>query len=114
MGYLPYIVAAWLCLAGLWGIATSRNLLHMIVCLSVMQSSTYLLLLTIGYRRGARAPILSDRDASAPTVDPVVQALTLTDIVVGATVMALLLAVAIQVHKQRGSLDPNRLRSMRG
>jgi multicomponent Na+:H+ antiporter subunit C len=48
-----------------------------------------------------------------PAVDPVVQALVLTDIVVGATVTALLLALALQVHKRKGTLDPQRLRPLR-
>ena len=47
-------------------------------------------------------------------MDPVVQALVLTDIVVGATVTALLLALAVQIHKHKGSLDPEELREMRG
>jgi multicomponent Na+:H+ antiporter subunit C len=42
-------------------------------------------------------------------VDPVVQALVLTDIVVGATVSALLLAIALQLHKRRNTLDPEEL-----
>ena len=36
----------------------------------------------------------------------VVQALVLTDIVVGATIYALLLALALQLHKQTATLDP--------
>lgn len=114
MSYLPYVVAAWLFLIGLYGVITSRHLVHLIVCLSVVQSSTYVLLLSIGYRRGAGAPIFADVPPGTPAVDPIVQALTLTDIVVGATVMALLLALAAQVHKQRESLDPKHLRPMRG
>lgn len=114
MSFLPYAVAAWLFLIGLYGIITSRHLVHLIVCLSVVQSSTYVLLLSIGYRRGAGAPIFADVPPGTPAVDPVVQALTLTDIVVGATVMALLLALAAQIHKQRDSLDPKHLRPMRG
>ena len=43
-------------------------------------------------------------------VDPVVQALTLTDVVVGVTVTALLLALAVQAHKRYGTLDPERLK----
>jgi multicomponent Na+:H+ antiporter subunit C len=43
-------------------------------------------------------------------VDPVVQALTLTDVVVGTTVTALLLALAVQAHKRYGTLDPQDLR----
>lgn len=114
MNFLPYAVAVWLFLIGLYGIITSRHLVHLIVCLSVVQSSTYVLLLSIGYRAGAGAPIFADAPAGTPAVDPVVQALTLTDIVVGATVMALLLALATQIHKRRGNLDPQHLRPMRG
>jgi multicomponent Na+:H+ antiporter subunit C len=46
-------------------------------------------------------------------VDPVVKALTLTDIVVGATVTALLLAIAVQVEKRFGTLDPDELDPLR-
>src|SRR5690349_3814517 len=96
--FMPYLVAAWLVLVGLYGIVTSRNLIHLVVCLSVVQSATYVLLLAIGYRRGATAPILTgEAPPGTPAVDPVVQALVLTDIVVGATVTALLLAMAVQV-----------------
>ncbi len=100
MSFLPYAVAAWLFLVGLYGIVTSRNLIHLIVCLSVVQSSTYVLLLSVGYRAAAAPPIFADVPPGTPAVDPVVQALTLTDIVVGATVTALLLALAVQVHKR--------------
>ena len=96
------------------GIITSRHYLHLIGCLSVVQSSTYVLLLSVGYRWGAGPPIFYDHPPGTPAVDPVVQALVLTDTVVGATVTALLLALALQVHKRRGTLDPEKLRTMRG
>jgi multicomponent Na+:H+ antiporter subunit C len=113
MSLLPYFVAAWLLLIGLHGIVTSKNLIHLIVCLAVVQSSTYVLLLSAGYRTGAGAPIFAEHPPGTPAVDPVVQALVLTDIVVGATVTALLLALAVQVFKRRGTLDPARLRPLR-
>ncbi|HTH96307.1 MAG TPA: hypothetical protein VL574_02760 [Stellaceae bacterium] len=37
----------------------------------------------------------------------------LTDIVIGATVTALLLALALQLHKRRGTLNPEKLRPLR-
>jgi multicomponent Na+:H+ antiporter subunit C len=113
MRFLPYAVAAWLFLAGIYGVVTSRNLIHLILCLSVAQSSTYVLLLAIGYRTAATAPIFKDVPLGTPAVDPVVQALTLTDVVVGVTVTALLLALAVQEHKRFGTLDPDRLRALR-
>jgi multicomponent Na+:H+ antiporter subunit C len=112
MNYLPYAVAVWLLLIGLYGIVTSRHLVHLIVCLSVVQSSTYVLILSVGYRLGGIAPIFSNGHEGTPAVDSIGHALALTDIVVGATVTALLLALAVQVQKRRGTLDPEKLRPL--
>ena len=114
MSVLPYAVAAWICVIGLYGVVSSRNLIHLGVCLSVMQSSTYVLLLAIGYRDGATAPIFRGVHVGHPAVDPVVQALTLTDIVVSVTLAALLLGLAILGKRHAGTMDPEELRPMRG
>ena len=114
MSLLPYLVAAWLLIVGLYGVITSRHLVHLILCLCVMQSSTYVLLLAIGYRAGGAAPIFADIPPSTPVSDPVVQALTLTDVVVEATVAAVLLALTVQAHKRFGTCDPDALGALRG
>ena len=114
MDVLPYVVAAWVLVVGLYGIVTSRDLIHLVICLSVVQSSTYVLLIAIGFKKGGEPPVFADRPPSPRAVDPVVQALTLTDVVVGATVTAMLLAIGVQAHKRYGSLDPEKLRAMRG
>lgn len=110
---LPWAVTAWLFAVGMYGVVTSRHYVHLVGCMSVVQSSTYVLLLAAGFRWGAGAPIFYDHDPGTPAVDPVVQALVLTDIVVGAAVTALLLALALQLHRKRGTLDPDALRPMR-
>ncbi len=110
MTYFPYIVAAWLFVIGLYGLATSRHLVHLILCLTVVQSSTYLALLAIGYRNmPAQAPIFTDAPPGTPAVDPVVHSLTLTDIVVGATVSALLLSLTLNIWRKHRSVDPEKL-----
>jgi multicomponent Na+:H+ antiporter subunit C len=114
MNLLPFGIAAWLFMIGLYGIVISRNFIHLAMCLAVLQSSTYVLLLGVGYRVGAGAPVFSSVPVGTPATDPVVQALMLTDIVVEATVIALLLALAVQVHKETGTLDPNRLSELKG
>jgi multicomponent Na+:H+ antiporter subunit C len=111
MSYFPYVVAVWLFVIGLYGVTTSRNFFHIIMCLSVIQSSTYVVLLSVGYRLHAGAPIFDSIRLGTPVVDPVVDALTLTDVVVGATVSALLLVLALQMHKRTGTLDPEDLRT---
>lgn len=115
MSIYAYVVAGLLLLLGGLGIARSRNLVHAIVCLFVSQTGTYVLLLAVGYQKGAPAPVFgSTSPPSRHVVDPVVQAMTLTDIVVSATVTALLLALAIQVNKQHDTVDPDELSSLEG
>ncbi len=106
-------VAFWLLVCGLYGIATSRNLVHLVGCLAVLQSSTYVLLAAVGHVPHGAAPVFLER-VEGPVVDPVVQAMMLTDVVVEATVAALLLALAVQVHTHAHTLRPDRLTKLRG
>jgi multicomponent Na+:H+ antiporter subunit C len=112
----PYVVAVFILLTGIFGLVRSRNLVHAVVCLSVAQSATYLLLLAVGYQKAATPPVFGS-PAVKPTknvTDPLVQAMTLTDIVVSATVTALLLAIAVQTGKRHHTGDPNELVALEG
>jgi multicomponent Na+:H+ antiporter subunit C len=114
MSFLPYAAAAWICCIGIYGIVTSRNLIHLALCLTVTQSSTYVLLLAIGYVDGGGPPIFKGVPLGTTAVDPVVQALVLTDVVVSVTVIALILALALQVHNDAGTVDPDAIAEMEG
>jgi multicomponent Na+:H+ antiporter subunit C len=114
VSYLPYALAAWLFLVGLFGIVSSRNLIHLTVCVSICQSATYVLLLAIGYRDKGTAPVYADIPSFRKPVDPVVQSLTLTDIVVSVTVVALILALALAAHKELGTVDPDEIPELKG
>ena len=114
MSWLPYALAAWLFLVGLFGIVTSRNLIHLTVCVSICQSATYVLLLAVGYVDKGTAPVFADIGSKRTVVDPVVQALTLTDIVISVAVAALLLALAMNAFRERGTLDPHELAELKG
>jgi multicomponent Na+:H+ antiporter subunit C len=114
MSVLPYLVAGWICVVGLYGIVTSRHLIHLALCLTVTQSSTYVLLLAIGYVQGGGPPIFKGVKLGTTAVDPVVQSLTLTDIVVSLTVLALILALALDVHKEVGTMDPDEIVELQG
>ena len=66
------------------------------------------------YVTGGVAPYFFDISPHAKAVDPVVQALALTDVVVEAAVTALLLSFAVQAHKRFGTLDPHELAEFKG
>ena len=114
MSWLPYAVAAWVCLVGLYGIVTSRDLVHLALCLMVTQSSTYVLLLCVGYVKGGGAPIFKGVKLGTTAVDPVVQALSLTDVVVSVAVLGLILALALDVFKEAGTVDPDEIAELHG
>ena len=114
LNYLAYAVAAWVFLWGLYGIVTSKNLVHQVVCLAILQTSTYVLLLAIGFKVGGTAPVFADIPVGTLVVDPLVQALMLTDVVVEGTVMALLLSMVVKANEVAGTVDPEELRILMG
>jgi multicomponent Na+:H+ antiporter subunit C len=114
MSVLPFLVAGWICVIGLYGIVTSKHLIHLALCLTVTQSSTYVLLLAVGYVQGGGPPIFKGVKLGTTAVDPVVQSLTLTDIVVSVTVLALILALALDVHREIKTMDPDRIVELQG
>lgn len=115
MRYYAFFVAGWLLLAGCAGIVRSRSLVHAVASLSVCQCGTYVLLIAVGFQWRALAPVFSSTfHPTTHVVDPVVQAMCLTDIVVGATVTAMLLAMSIQVGKQHHTVDPDELTRLQG
>ncbi len=57
MSVLAYGVVIWLFIIGIYGVISSRNLIHLVVCLGVAQSGTDILLLEVGYRSGGHAPV---------------------------------------------------------
>lgn len=114
MTIFPYLVAVWVFFCGLYGIVRSKHLVHTVISMAILQTSTYLLLLSIGFRKSGYAPVFADISPGVITVDPIVQALMLTDVVVEATVVALLLAMVVKAYEKGGSVRPDDLRFMRG
>jgi multicomponent Na+:H+ antiporter subunit C len=114
MSAFVFGTAAWIFAIGLYGAIVSRNLIQLVLCVSVAQSSTYVLLLAIGFKHHAGAPIFKGVKLGTPAVDPVVQSLTLTDVVVGVTVTGLILALAVDVHRESGTVDPDEIVSLQG
>jgi multicomponent Na+:H+ antiporter subunit C len=112
----PVLVAVWLVLVGLYGAATTRDLLHLVLSVAVLHSAAWLLLIGIGHREGVTAPVVEDGMATEEVAlaDPLVQALTVTDVVVGVAVTALLLACVVRINRRFGTVDPDELDVLRG
>jgi multicomponent Na+:H+ antiporter subunit C len=112
-GGLAYGVAAYLLGLGIWGAVRGRGLVHLVISISIMQASTYVFLIAVGYREGGIVPVFADHPPGTPAVDPVVQSLVLTDIVVGTAVSALILVLGQLIHED-GPADPSEVRPFAG
>lgn len=98
-----------LVLLGLWGMLTQKNIIKIIIGFSIVDTGVHMIMVSIGYLKDRTAPILDEAvdkaDALSRVVDPVPSALVLTAIVIGLAVTALMLAYAVRLHANKGSLD---------
>lgn len=111
---ISLIAAALLFCIGLAGVVMHRNLLRILLALSLMENATYLFLLTVGYREGATAPIFLDIPVGTPVMDPIMQALALTSIVIGVVTFSLGLVLIIGIVRHYRTLNSHKIRRLRG
>ena len=111
---IVYILCILLFLVGLYGVVTKRNLIKIIIGISIMEYSVNLFLILVGYIKGGTAPILSKGLVNKVFVDPLPQAMVLTAIVIGLATTALLLAVAIRIYKKYGTFDIREIKKLKG
>ena len=109
-----YFGAIALILVGLYAILVKKNLLKILIGLSIMETGVNLLLISVGYVSGRSAPILSEGIGPNQAVDPIPQALVLTAIVIGVATTAMALSVAMLIYEKYGTLNVEEIRRLRG
>lgn len=106
---IPYLAVFALIIVGLYAVIFRHNLIKMVIGISIIESGVNLFLITLGYREGSTAPIYTLSPGGLMSL-PVPQALTLTSIVIGVAVMALMLSFVIHIYKHYKTLDARELR----
>jgi multicomponent Na+:H+ antiporter subunit C len=105
---IPFIAVAALILIGLYAVIFKRNLIKMVIGITLIESGVNLFLITLGYREGSIAPIYTSSPGGIMAL-PVPQALTLTSIVIGVAVLALMLSLVIHIYRHYGTLDVRKM-----
>lgn len=122
MSLNPYtITAVGLILIGMYAILVKRNLIKIVIGITLMDSGVNLLLVTLGYIHGRTAPIFTDvgpagnvvGPAASTMVDPLPQALVLTAIVIGLGVTSVALAIVIRLYNQHETLNIDNIRKLK-
>jgi multisubunit Na+/H+ antiporter MnhC subunit len=111
---IVYLLCFILFLVGLFGVLTKRNVIKIVIGLSIMEFSLFLFFALIGYIDEGLAPIIVRNIPSTKFVDPLPQAMVLTAIVIGLATNAMLLAVAIRLYKKYNTFDIRKINSLKG
>lgn len=112
--YMYYIGAFSLIFIGLYIILIKKNLIKVIIGLSILDTGINLFLIAVGYITEGTAPIFSKPGLKAGNmVDPVPQALVLTAIVIGVAVLALALTLAVKLYKHYGTLNLRKIKELK-
>ena len=91
-------------LLGLLGVLLKRNLLLKIMAMDVMSTGVISYFVVAAARKGTLTPIIVDLP-SGSYADPVPQAVILTAIVIGLSVLALLLVCAMAISRRFPTLS---------
>ena len=108
MYQVPYIAVVALILIGLYAIVFKRNLIKMVIGITLIESGVNLFLITLAYRHDSTAPIYRGSGSRLMSL-PVPHALTLTSIVIGVAVTALMLTLVIHIYKHYKTLDARKI-----
>ena len=112
-----YIAIMALMAIGIYYLAWRPNLIKKIIGLGIFSKAIHLLLITVGYRPGGIAPIVTPENLgvfASLSVDPLPQALVLTSIVIDLSITALALSIAILAWRHFKTLDTDSASGMRG
>ena len=120
---IPFIAVVTMILIGLFAVLFKRNLVKIVIGITIIESGVNLFLISLGYRwfgeNGGVVPIFTNapsevvNNAPQSMVLPVPQALTLTSIVIGVAVLALMLTLVMHIYKHYGTLDVRKIRRLK-
>jgi energy-converting hydrogenase B subunit E len=110
---LAFIAAASLVIIGLAGLLLLDNLIKKIIAFTLLSDGVNLLLVAVGYVQGGIAAILEPGESvpefvnNAVLVFPV--GIVLTNIVIGVSTTAILVALVIMLYKRHGTLKASKV-----
>jgi len=114
---IPFLIVVVTILIGLYTVLFKRNLIKIVIGISIIENGVNLFLITLGYRQGGVAPIYTsfpgEVTSASQMVLPIPQALTLTSIVIGVAVLALMLSLVMYIYRHYGTLDVRKIRRLK-
>jgi multicomponent Na+:H+ antiporter subunit C len=106
LGLYNYWIFILLMALGLYAVIVKGNYVKRMIGLAIFQAAVFLLFITMDKVEGGTAPIFTGNELPGQLfANPLPQVLILTAIVVGISVTALGLAIAIRIKEEYGSIE---------
>ena len=109
-----YLMCFALFLVGIYGLLTKRDLIKLILSISILGYAANLFLILFAYKGNATYAILRENNLDKVMVDPLPQALVLTSIVIELGTTALLAALAVKLFQNYNTFDITKIRRLSG
>jgi len=113
-----YMLTFGLLVLGMYTVVAKKNVIKIIVGVLIIEYAVNMLLVLVGYRHNGVAPIQeagqSQQAFAAAAVDPLPQAMVLTSIVIGLSIVAMMVTLGIRLYEKYGTFDTNKIRKLRG
>jgi len=110
---IPFIAIAALIGISLYIMVVKRNLIKIVMGLAILEAGVNFFIVSLGYRSGGAVPIYTNVPQKLMVL-PVPQALTLTSIVIGVSITALMLSMIVLIYRHTGSIDAEKSRKLKG
>lgn len=111
--HINYVASAILFVIGLYTVLTHSNLLKKVIGINIIETSTFLFFVSIGYVTGGRAPIVEAGFVNPVYINPLPSGLILTGIVVAVSLTAYSLSLIIRLYEAYGTLDMDEIMKLR-
>ena len=113
-----YMLAFGLLVLGMYTVVAKKNVIKIIIGVLIIEYSVNMLLVLVGYRHNGVAPIQTQgqtaQEFARVAVDPLPQAMVRTSIVIGLSLVAMMVVLAIRLHEKYGTFDTDKIRKLRG
>jgi multicomponent Na+:H+ antiporter subunit C len=115
---MVYALCFALFVIGLYCALTKKNIVKIVIGVTIMEYAVNLFLVLLGYRSNGVAPIVDEATGPleflASSVDPLPQALVVTSIVIGLGVTTLAIALCVRLYEKYGTFDISEIRRLKG
>jgi len=109
-----YFTGVVLFMIGFHTMLTHSNLIKKVIAMNIMDTSVFLMFVSIGYVHGAKPPIMDTMHPEGVYINPLPSALIITGIIVAISITAFALSLVVKIYQHYGTIDADEIAEIRG